>query len=171
MVRKGSFIAAIVVAIVIAITIAAKAQQSSNDSQQPGSDQSYYGNMPCYGGQGYGHMMGYGGGMGPAMMGEGWMGPGMMGYGPGYGMGPGMMGGGYGSGARQAPADLNLTVNQVRKNMERWVRRNGNPHLKVGNVVQKDNDTITADIVTTDKDAIVERYEVNRHTGYFQPAE
>ena len=72
-----------------------------------------------WGGDGYGgHMMGYGYGMGPGMMGYGGyggygMGPGMMGYGSygGYGMGPGMMGYGYGPGYGRYdrgnyPADL-----------------------------------------------------------------
>jgi hypothetical protein len=140
--------------------------------------------MMGYGGYGPGYgmgpgMMGYGGygagyGMGPGMMGygcapwmtsHGWMGPGTTGYGPGYGAGA------EGSGTPQQPANLNLTLEQVRNNMERWLKASGNPHIKLGKVVQKDANTITADVVTTDKDALVQRYEINRHTGFTQPAE
>ncbi len=122
---------------------------------------------------GYGQGGGYGpGGMGPGMM----YGYGQGGYGPG-GMGPGMMYGygGYGPGAGgygpPQQANLNLTVDQVKNNMERWVRSSGNPHIKVGNVAAKDADTITAEIVTTDKDALVQRYEINRHSGFMEPTE
>lgn len=126
---------------------------------------------------------GYGPGwMGPGMMGGGygseWMGPGMMygsGYGPG-GMGPGMMYGyrhGYGGDADdwQAPqrADLNLSVDQVTSHMQRWLRARGNSHLRLGAVTEKDANTITADIVTVDKDGLVQRYDINRHTGFTQP--
>ena len=41
--------------------------------------------------------------------------------------------------------------------------------VKVGEVKEKDTDTITADIVTKDKDALVQRFEVNRHTGFYRP--
>jgi hypothetical protein len=66
-------------------------QSTQTEQQQPQQANPY---------QGYPTMMGYGYGMGPGMMGQGYggygMGPGMMG-GYGYGMGPGMMGG-YGHG-------------------------------------------------------------------------
>ena len=125
---------------------------------------------------GYGPGMMYGNGPGGGY-GPGYMGPGMMygggpggGYGPGW-MGPGMMygygGGGWGL---QQQGNLNLTVDQVKNNMERWLAANGNPHVKLGNVAVKDADTITADIVTADKDALVQRYDINRHTGFTQPA-
>ena len=117
---------------------------------------------------------GYGSGwMGPGMMygngpgggcGPGWMGPGMMGWGGGYGPG-----GSWGSSQQQA--NVNLTVDQVKNNMERWLTATGNPHIKLGAVAEKDADTITATIVTTDKDALVQRYEVNRHTGFTQPVD
>jgi hypothetical protein len=45
----------------------------------------------------------------------------------------------------------------------------GNENLKVGEVAEKDEDTITAEIVTQD-DSLVQRLEVNRHTGWMQPA-
>ncbi len=134
-------------------------------------------------GQPYGYGMmgpGYGGGYGP---GYGMMGGG---YGPGYGMGPGMMGG-YGPGAMMGPGygrgygpgmmgygpgyygnrgDLNLTTDQVKSYLAQMIR---NPNLKVGDVKEKDADTITAEIVTKDKDALVQRLDFNRHSGFVQP--
>ena len=109
----------------------------------------------------------------------GWMGPGMMwgggnsapgcgGWGPGW-MGPGMMwGGGW---EAQQPADLNLTVPQVKSRMTQWLAASGNPHVKLGPVKQTDSDTISAEIVTADSGALVEEYEINRHTGDIQPAQ
>ncbi len=118
-------------------------------------------------------MMGYG--MGPGMMGPNGMmgygmGPGMMGNMPMMGnmMGPGMMG--YGMmgpywGGNQA---LNLTVNDVKGDLERWVASTGNPNIKVGNVVEKDANTITADVVTKDN-SLVQQYTVDRRTGFYRP--
>jgi hypothetical protein len=113
------------------------------------------------GGYGPGYMMGpgYGPGymMGPAY-GPGWM---MNGYRGGYG--PGMMA--YGPGYR---GDLHLSTDQVKNYLERTIR---NPNLTVGDVKEKDADTIVAEIVTKDKDALVQKLDVNRHTGYMQPEE
>jgi len=110
--------------------------------------------------------------MGPGY-GHGWMmGPGMMGgygHGPGYmmgrGYGHGMMGG-YGPGYHGNRGNLNLSADDVKNYLERTMR---NRYLKVGEVKEKDDDTIVAEIVTKDKDALVQRLEVNRHNGYFQP--
>ena len=137
--------------------------------------------------------MGYGYGYGPhwGMMGGGWggygwgYGPGMMGggYGPGYMMGPGygqhgwmMRGGGYGGGYGPGmmygrgnyggQGDLKLTTDQVKQYLEQMMR---NPNLKVGEVKEKDADTIVAEIVTKDKDALVQRLQFNRHNGFIQP--
>jgi hypothetical protein len=131
------------------------------------------------GGYGPGYMMGpgYGGGYGPGMMGgygPGYtMGPGMGyggGYGPGYmmrgyggGYGPGMMGG-YGNQGYQG--NLNLSTDQVKQYLKQMIR---NPNLKVGDVKEKDADTIVADIVTKDKNALVQRLDFNRHNGFVQP--
>ena len=139
--------------------------------------------------QGYGMMGGYGpgygmmgGGYGPGyMMGPGY-GPGMMGgYGPGwmmgggwgrgYGPGYGMMGGGYGPGYYGHARDLKLGTDQVKSYVERMLAAEGNPHIKVGDVKEKDADTITADIVTKDKDALVQRFAFDRHTGFYRPEE
>ena len=149
--------------------------------------QPYYGPGMMGGyGQGYGMMGGgYGPryGMGPGMMGGygpgyGMMGPGVMGgygpgmtgygggYGPGvmrgYGYGPGMMGPGY----YGNQGNLNLTTDQVKNFLEQMIR---NPNLKVGDVKEKDADTIVADIVTKDRNALVQRLEVNRHNGFMHP--
>jgi hypothetical protein len=129
------------------------------------------------GGYGYGHMMG------PGMMGGGYMmGPGMRGgYGPGYMMGQGMMGGygpgmmgGYGYGPQgyglqgYGSGNLNLSTDQVKGYLERMIASQGNPRLKVGEVKEKDADTIVADIVTKDN-SLVQRFVVNRHNGFYQP--
>jgi hypothetical protein len=114
--------------------------------------------------------------------------PGAAGYGcPGmYGVatGPGMMGGGpwmmghhgmmmYGPGAAARPSAsagaLNLSVDDVRRNMTDWLARMGNPHLKVGQVAQAGPDTISAEVVTADKGGLVQRYVVDRRTGQFRP--
>ena len=127
-----------------------------------------YGMMgPGYGG-GYGQGYGMMGGYGPGYM----MGPGMMGYGRGYGpgwmmrggYGPGMMG--YGPGYYGNQGNLNLTTDQVKAYLERMIR---NPNLKVGDVKEKDADTIVADIVTKDKNDLVQRLDFNRHNGFVQP--
>ena len=117
--------------------------------------------------QGGGGMMGRGYGPGwryhqdwsPGAMGPGMMGPGMM----GPMMGSGMMGW-YG----QPQANLNLSVDDVRGSVERWIAMTGNPRLKPGKVTATNADTITAEVVTVDKEALVQRYAVNRHTGYWQ---
>lgn len=119
---------------------------------------------------------------GPGMMGPGY-GPGMMrGYGPGngpdcprWGMGgPGprwMHGGrgwgrGPGSGWSAPTGDLKLTIDDVKTRFERWLAWRGNSRLKLGEVKDKDADTIVADIVTKDN-SLVERFSINRRTGYF----
>jgi len=103
-------------------------------------------------GQGYGpgnHMRGWGGGYGPGMMRQG--------YGPGYG--PRNDG--------QVNQALNLTTDDVKGRMERWLTWRDNPRLKVGEVKEKDADTITADIVTKDN-SLVQRFIVDRHTGFMR---
>jgi len=120
-------------------------------------------NCPAFGqnggpgpGQGYGpgyHMRGWGGGYGPGMM---------RGYGPGYGPR------GAVQGDQNANQNLNLTTYDVKARIERWLTWRGNPRLQVGEVKEKDTDTITADIVTKDK-SLVQRFIVDRHTGAFRP--
>lgn len=97
---------------------------------------------------------------GPGMMGGGYGGPGWM-HG-GYGMGPGMMyGGGYGN-----EGNLNLTVDRVKTYLQQMIR---NPNLKVGDVKEKDADTIVAEIVTKQGNSIVQKLDFNRHNGFVQP--
>ena len=120
---------------------------------------------------GWGMMGGYGPGYGLRMMGGcGYgYGPGMMGgygmmHGPGYG--PGMMGPGWYGGQ----SNLNLSTDDVKNYLERWIAVQGNPRLKVGDMKEKDADTIEADIVTKEGNALVQRFTVNRHTGFYQPS-
>jgi len=124
----------------------------------------------------------YGSGWG--MMGRGF-GPGMMqGYGPGGGYGPGMMGGwAHGYGPQNCPwlrdgtaglgyerqGNLNLSTDDVKARFERWITLQGNPRLKVGEIKEKDGDTITVDIVTKDN-SLVEQFLIDRHTGVSRPS-
>jgi hypothetical protein len=98
----------------------------------------------------------------------GMMGPGSGMMGPGMLMGPGMMGPGMMGWYGQPQANLNLSVDDVRGSLERSIAMMGNPRLKPGRVVATNDDSITAEIVTVDKEAIVQRFAVNRHTGYWQ---
>lgn len=103
-------------------------------------------------------------GMGPNMM----SGPGAWGgYGPGTTLG-------YGSGPvpgwNTRWGDLNLSTDTAKTYMERWLTWQGNPRLQVGDVKEKDADTIVADIVTKDN-SLVQRFLINRHNGYFRPSE
>jgi hypothetical protein len=112
----------------------------------------------------FGSWGGYG--FGPGMMGGYGYGPGMMG--PGYG--PGMMGSwGYGPGRYGLRGNLNLSTDDVKSYLERWIAVRGNPRLKVGDVKEKDADTIEADIVTKDN-SLVQRFVVDRHSGFYRPS-
>jgi hypothetical protein len=118
-----------------------------------------YGPGPGYG---YGMMGGYGPGPGHGMM-DGYGPSSMMGgYGPrdGYGMM------GYGQGYYANQRDLKLSTDDVRNYLDRMIR---NPNLKVGDVKEKNADTIVADIVTKQGGSLVQQLEFNRHTGFFQP--
>ncbi len=136
-----------------------------------------YGTAPCPGMKANmdpGMMMGHGmmghGMMGPGMMGPGMMVPGMMGPGTmAHGMmGHGVWGGGYGHGSAYGKSaiqpDKDLSADDVRARIERSLRWHGNERLKVGEVKELDDDTIVVEIVTLD-DSLVDRLEVDRHTG------
>jgi len=127
-------------------------------------------------GQGYGpgyHMRGWGGGYGPGMM---------QGYGRGYGPGYDRRGDARSDQSARNTEDnqstksksenqtLNLSTDDVKTRMERWLTWRGNPRLKVGDVNEKDADTITADIVTKDN-SLVERFIIDRHTGNYRRSE
>jgi hypothetical protein len=142
------------------------------------------------------HPSGGWGMMGGSGYGPGWMhGSGMMGgYGPGSGMmganGPGWMhnrgpganaefgpqncpgfqGGRMGLGRFGQQGNLNLSTDDVKKRFEGWLTWQGNPRLKVGEVKEKDADTIEADIVTKDN-SLVQRFAIDRHTGSYRRSE
>ena len=59
----------------------------------------------------------------------------------------------------------NLTTNDVKDYVQHWIDWTGNRHIKVGEVVEKDQRTITADIVTEDKKSLVQRLTIDRRTG------
>ena len=137
------------------------AQGTSTQSESPKGPVTHQG----AGGQGTEHGM-----MGHGMMGQG-MGPGMM-VNPEHmtemmnmmqSMMPGMMMG-TGSCCRVQPANMNLSVSDVKVYFTNWLTKQGNPHLKLGNVTEKNADTITAEIVTQDG-SLAQRFEVDRHSG------
>ncbi len=59
------------------------------------------------------------------------------------------------------------TTDDVKTRVERWLAWRGNPRLKVGEVKEKDADTIIADVVTKDN-SLVQRFIIDRHTGAFR---
>ncbi|MCH8167600.1 MAG: hypothetical protein IIC03_06695 [Proteobacteria bacterium] len=142
-----------------------------------------HGNFGPAGGQDRGAAIGQGGMMGQGYGEHGKTGyryghGGMMGSGQGYGqggmMGRGMMGQGQGYGQRgmmgmAAPLAEDLSIDGVRHIMEHRVAMMQNPNLKVGEIVDQDDDTITADVVTQDG-SLVRRFMVDRHTGAMRPA-
>ena len=137
----------------VALAAAAAWGYQSTASAQP------YGGWGMMGGYGPGMMGGYG----PGMMGGGY-GPGMM----GGGYGPGMMGygcPGYDRSGVQGNQNFNLTTDDVKTRMERWLALRDNPRLKLGDVKEKDANSITADVVTKDN-SLVDRFIVDRHTEF-----
>jgi len=95
----------------------------------------------------------------------------MMGQGQMPMMGQGMMGrmpmmGGHGHGQMQ-PLRRDLTADEVKHMMEHRIAWAGNPNLKVGEVTEKDGDIIEVEIVTKDG-SLVQKIEIDRHTGRMQ---
>ena len=99
--------------------------------------------------------------------------------------GPGRFGGGRGMGPRgdhrddlnlgiagnAGPAhDLNLSAAQAKTLVEAGLVKAGNSRLKVGALKEKDADTITVEIVTTDN-SLVARRDIDRHTGRMRSAQ
>ena len=167
----------VTVACLSGIVLGSAGLVSAASAHGPGGGYGGYGMM----GPGYGMgMMGPGYGMGPGMMGPGYgMGPGMMGQGmmgPGYGMGmmgPGMMGYGYGGGpgyGMWGGKDKDLTVDDVRGNLERWLSWQANPRLKLGDVKEDGKDAIVAEIVTKEG-SVVDRLRIDRSTGAMRRVE
>lgn len=123
--------------------------------------------------QGWAHGPGRGAGPGAGNCAGQSMGYGMMqgGQGMGYGMmhgGQGMGGAGWGNCFAGTAGDLNLTTDQVTKMLEQHLAWRGNERLKVGKVVQTDDDTIVAEIVTVD-DSLVHKFAIDRDTGVRRP--
>jgi hypothetical protein len=97
--------------------------------------------------------------MSPDAMGQGMVGPGMIG--PGV-LGLGMTGPGWG----YIMPSFDLTINDVKAAIDRWLTAWGNPHVKLGKITEA-HDTITAEIVTQDN-SLVERIEVDKQTGLYR---
>ncbi len=108
--------------------------------------------------------------MAPGMGGQGMMVPGMMEPGTG---GQGMMGPGFGKGPgldSQVVPSKDLTADDVRHFLDHHLEMHGNKRLKVGEVKEADEDKIVADITTVDG-SLVQRFEVDRHTGQMRDIE
>ena len=129
-------------------------------------------NQPAYG-QGFGMrggQMGYGKGYGMRGYHQGG-GYGRHGGQMGYGMRGNQMGGGYGAqgyrmGMGFAPAAITapVTVDSIKSIVAARLSMWSNPNLKLGEVVEKDENTISAEIVTIDG-SLVQRLEFDRKTG------
>lgn len=111
--------------------------------------------------------------MGPGMMGSETMNQGMM---PGMMMGHGMMSGMMGTGmgtcgmmGMTGGASAPLTVDQVKQNLTQWLAWQGNPRLKLGAVTEQKDGAISAEITTQDG-SLVQKFIVNRATGWYQQA-
>ena len=123
----------------------------------------------AFGGHGQ-QMQGYGG---PAMM-QGYGPQGMkQGYGPqgmkqGQMMGRGMRGHRMQQSGSPANVDLQLTPELVKSHLEMKLKWRNNPNIKVGNVTEKDANTIIAEIVTK-TDSLVRRFEIDKKTGWSKP--
>ena len=101
--------------------------------------------------------------------GPGWMGHGSMHHQPGWGpswTGPGMGGYGFGRGALRQ----DLAADDVKHILEHRLQWQGFTNLRVGDIAEKDDDTLTAEVVTGEG-TLVQRFEVNRHTGAMSPAQ
>jgi hypothetical protein len=76
--------------------------------------------------------------------------------------------GGYGMGRGALRGDLD--ADDVKSILERRLQWQGFANLRVGEIAEKDDDTLTAEVVTEDG-TLVQRFEVNRRTGAFSPAQ
>ncbi len=101
----------------------------------------------------------------------------MMGHGMMPMMGHGMMGQGMGGQGKMAPGMgpwvvpiKHLSTDEVRHFLEHRLDGQGYKRLKVGSVEEKDNGTISAEIVSVEG-SLVQRLEVDRHTGLIMQVE
>ncbi len=165
--RKTLLATGMVTAIGLGISTLALAHGPGGTSGTPNAGGHYGWHM--------GPMMGQG--MGPGMMGQGQMGQGMMGsgmmgqgqMGPGM-MGPGMMGQGQMGQGMMQPLRQDLSAADVKHMIGHRLAWNGNPNVKLGKVEEKDDDTIIAEIVTKDG-SIIQKLEIDRHTGRMRSAQ
>ena len=68
-----------------------------------------------------------------------------------------------------ARGDLKLTVEAAKARLERRLAASSNPRLKVGEVKEIDADTIRAEIVTRQENALVQILAIDRHSGVPRP--
>ncbi len=169
---KRKTLAVTAAAAVVALGVAAVAVPTFAHGPGGGYFQGGQGGYGMMGGP-QGGMMG-GGHMGPGMMGPGgyggghmgpgMMGPGNMGYGGGQGWGRGMFGRGAGDCPGQAAFGGELSVDTVTAMIERRLDHWGNDRIKVGQVVEQEDGSIVAEIVTQDG-SLVEKLAFDPKTG------
>ena len=143
----------IIVAIAVAVVFSVASFETAY-AHGPAASSGNQSQMPMMGGYG---MMGQ-----MPMMG----GPGMMGGQMPMMGGPGMMGG-WG---RMQILRRDLKADEVKHMMEHRLVWTGNQDIKLGKVTEKDGDSIEVEIVNKD-DKVVQKFEVDRHTGWMQPAQ
>ncbi len=143
----------IIVAIAVAVVFSVASFETAY-AHGPAASSGNQSQMPMMGGYG---MMGQ-----MPMMG----GPGMIGGQMPMMGGPGMMGG-WG---RMQILRRDLKADEVKHMMEHRLVWTGNQDIKLGKVTEKDGDTIEVEIVNKD-DKVVQKFEVDRHTGWMQPAQ
>jgi len=91
-------------------------------------------------------------------------------------MGPGarsdmmMRPGGMGLGSGIVKPMQHLSTDDVRHYFQHRLTQIGNDRLKLGEVAETNDELITVDIVTVDN-SLVDRLEVDRHSGAFQRAQ
>ena len=81
---------------------------------------------------------------------------------PEQGMGPGALAGPHM--LRVVPM-MHLSTDDVRHFLEHHIRAHGLQHLEIGEVEQTDDETITAEVVTTEG-SLAMRLSVDPHTGW-----
>ncbi|MCW9033544.1 MAG: hypothetical protein OQK35_02625 [Alphaproteobacteria bacterium] len=105
----------------------------------------------------------YNGSRGHGMMGPNW--------GNGYDWCPyGMMGPRTMKGAgpnQMQPIQKELSTTDVQQMMEQRLTWQGNPNLKLGKVEERDASTIIAEVVTKEG-SLVQKFEINRYTGWIR---
>ncbi len=111
--------------------------------------------------------------MNQGQQGQGMMGGGMMNMMRQHMMGQGTMGPNSGMGmgfAGQVVVSKDLTADDVSHFLEHRLEDQGNKRLTLGDVTEVDDEKITADITTVDG-SLVQRLEIDRHSGKMQRVE